>query len=212
MPNIAPFEAHVAEYDEWFVEHADLYAAELKAIEAVIPAADRSLEVGVGSGKFAVPLGIPLGVEPSEKMALRAQAQGVEVIPGVAEALPFPPASFNLVLMVTTICFVDDISQSFAEAFRVLAPGGYLLVAFVDKDSELGREYEAHRNENAFYRFATFFSTPEVIAALEHVGFHIERIVQTLIPARKTDEIAEGYGQGAFVVIKALKSVTSSSS
>ncbi|MDX9959582.1 MAG: class I SAM-dependent methyltransferase, partial [Spirochaetia bacterium] len=49
------------------------------------------MEVGVGSGNFAVPLGIGLGVEPSEEMARKAERQGIRVFRNVAEALPFGP-------------------------------------------------------------------------------------------------------------------------
>ncbi|MEA1923582.1 MAG: class I SAM-dependent methyltransferase, partial [Pseudomonadota bacterium] len=138
MPKIKPFEKHSDAYDEWFKKNIDLYEAELAAVRQLIPPPGaEGVEVGVGSGKFAAPLGIKIGVEPSEKMAIKARMLGINVFPGVAEKLPFSDGRFDFVLMVTTICFVDDIIKSFREAFRILNPGGYIIVGFVDKESEL---------------------------------------------------------------------------
>lgn len=206
MPKTEPFEKHSDAYDEWFKKNIDLYKAELEAIRQLIPSPGaEGMEVGVGSGKFAAPLGIKIGVEPSEKMAIKARMQGINVYPGVAEELPFSDGRFDFVLMVTTICFVDDVIESFREAFRVLKPSGCILVGFVDKESELGRHYADKREKSKFYKDAVFFSTQEVLKYLEDVGFRIVKIRQTLIPGELPETILDDFGRGAFVVIKGAK-------
>ncbi len=206
MAKTAAFEEYSDAYDEWFERHADAYAAELRAIGKFLP--ERSLkgvEIGVGSGKFALPLGIETGVEPSERMAGKARKQGIAVVKGVAEDLPLSTGAFDFALMVTTICFVDDLEQSFREALRILKPGGFIVVGLVDKESRLGREYQANRHKSRFYREATFFSVPEVLEALRRAGFGTTEIVQTLFPAGKQQGLEDGFGRGAFVALKALK-------
>ena len=47
---------------------------------------------------------------------------------GVAEALPFPDASYDNAVSVSTLCSVADPAQAFAELRRVLVPGGSLLM------------------------------------------------------------------------------------
>lgn len=206
MPRTEPFEKHSDAYDEWFERNADLYEAELAAIRQLLPPPGaKGLEVGVGSGKFAAPLGIPIGVEPSEKMAAKARSLGIDVCPGIAEELPFPDNRFDFVLMVTTICFVDDIVLAFQEAHRVLVPCGCIIVGFVDKESELGRQYEVKKEDSKFYRHATFFSTQEVLSCLEGVGFEIAKSRQTLIPGKPLQTIQDGFGKGGFVAVKGLK-------
>ncbi len=206
MPKIEPFEKHSDAYDEWFKKNINLYEAELEAIHQLIPPPGaEGVEVGVGSGKFAAPLGIKIGVEPSEKMTIKARRQGINVYPGVAEELPFSDDRFDFVLMVTTICFVDDIIKSFREAFRVLNPGGCIIVGFVDKESELGRQYIDKKEKSKFYKNATFFSTQEVLKHLQEAGFEIEKIRQTLIAGELPKTILDDFGKGAFVVIKGVK-------
>ncbi|MDX2494321.1 MAG: class I SAM-dependent methyltransferase [Desulfuromusa sp.] len=206
MPKIDAFENYSDAYDDWFEKNQDAYEAELKAVRQLLPAGDvRGMEVGIGSGKFAVPLGIKVGVEPSEQMAAKAEKLGLEVHSGVAEELPFPAGQFDFVLMVTTICFVDDAVRSFQEARRVLAPGGCILVGFVDMESELGQKYLQNRHKSKFYKEATFFSTEEVLDHLKTAGFGTTKIRQTLVPADTEKTVLDGFGEGAFVVIRAIK-------
>ncbi|MBN1832309.1 MAG: class I SAM-dependent methyltransferase [Deltaproteobacteria bacterium] len=206
MPKTAPFERYTDAYDEWFRRNAEKYKSELEVIRGLLPPDEvKGVEIGVGSGKFAGPLGIRLGVEPSRKMALKAKNLGIKVIQGVAENLPFRDDGLGCVLMVTTICFVDDVIKSFDEAYRVLKTGGCIIVGFVNKESELGRYYATKRERSKFYKDATFFSANDVLGLLKKVGFRIEKIRQTIIPGRLQNTILDGFGKGAFVAIRGSK-------
>ncbi len=204
MAKIAPFEDFSEEYDAWFAKHKDKYEAELRALRCFIPTNGNGLEVGVGSGKFAAPLGIKTGVEPSDKMADKARKLGIHVLPGIAEDLPVPDNSFDFVLMVTTICFVDDLKKSFQEAFRVLKKDGDIVIGFIDKDSELGKIYRANKDKSRFYKIAEFFSAEEVLACLSEAGFGNFETRQTIFP-ENTQQIENGFGTGSFMVIKGSK-------
>lgn len=206
MPKTAAFENHSDAYDEWFEINADLYTAELATVRELLPPQpEKGLEVGVGSGKFAEPLGIKTGVEPCEEMAQKARNLGIKVHPGVAEALPFADQSFPFILSVTTICFVDDVAKTFAESFRVLQSGGSILVGFVDIESELGQKYQANKDKSRFYQEATFFSTQELLDALTAAGFSDLHCKQSLIPGAPGGTVRDGHGEGAFVVIKGIR-------
>jgi len=205
MAKTAPFEDFSEEYDEWFIRNKEKYTAELSALKCFIPTNAHGLEIGVGSGKFAAPLGIKTGVEPSQKMADKARKLGIHVFPGIAEDLPIANSSFDFVLMVTTICFVDDLKKSFQEAFRVLNKDGFILIGFIDKDSELGKVYRANKDKSHFYKIAEFFSAEEVLACLSEAGFGDFEIRQTIFPEHDTRQIENGFGTGSFVVIKGLK-------
>jgi SAM-dependent methyltransferase len=209
MAKIEPFEKFAQEYDAWFEDNRFVYESELQAVKQQVPKKGEGVEVGVGSGRFAAPLGIRLGVDPSQKMRERAQSNGVVAIDGVAENLPFADSRFNYVLMVTTICFLDNIESSFKEAHRILKPGGDFIIGFIDRDSPVGMFYQQHKSESDFYNIANFYTAGEVESYLEKTGFRNLKFRQTIFQSldriKKLEPIKEGYGEGSFVVVKALK-------
>ena len=209
MAKVEPFEKYTQRYEEWFEKHKYAYLSELNAIKSILPKFKKGLEVGVGTGRFAAPLGIQYGIEPSEKMAEIARKRGIKVINGIAENLPFDDESFDLVLLVTTICFVDDVLKTLQEAYRVLKPDGYLIIGFIDKNSPLGEYYQKIKEKNPFYKEANFISTEELLKDLKKVGFKEFKIVQTIFhkleDIKDIEPVKEGYGEGSFVVIRAKK-------
>ena len=58
------FEDFAADYDLWFDDHPDVYHAQLRLLGRAVPSQGFGLEVGVGSGRFAMPLGIRCGIDP----------------------------------------------------------------------------------------------------------------------------------------------------
>jgi SAM-dependent methyltransferase len=207
MPGVAPFETHHQRYEKWFEEHAPAYLSELLALRPFVPWEGRGIEIGVGSGRFAAPLGVQVGVDPSPAMLGYAAARGIDVVEGAAEALPFPDGSFDHALAVTTICFVDSPAQMLAEARRVLKPGGRLVIGFIDRESPLGQVYLAHQADSVFYREANFHSADEVARLLLQAGLSIDAWGQTLArPLPETlaiEPLRAGRGQCAFVVVAA---------
>lgn len=208
MPNTKPFLYHYDEYEQWFVENRYVYLSEIAAVRHFIPTSGMGLEIGVGSGQFALPLKIPFGIDPSENMLKLAQQKGIVVTKAVAEHLPFKDSMFDFVLMVTTICFVDDVNYSFQEARRILKHNGRLIIGLLDKNSPLGKIYQAKKQENVFYRLATFYSMEEIISLLKQNEFMNIQTVQTvfgnLTEVKAIQSFKNGYGERGFVVIKAV--------
>ena len=209
MAKTEPFERHTIKYEEWFEKNEFAYKSELQAVRYLLPKKGAGVEIGVGTGRFAEPLGIRVGVEPSKAMRKVAQKRGIEVIDGVAEALPFEDCLFDFALMVTTVCFVDDIEASFKEAFRVIKPSGFFINGFVDRNSSLGKFYQQHKESNVFYKIATFYSVNEVIPYLKKAGFQNLTFAQTIFHAlgeiKEVEAMKEGYGEGSFVVVSGMK-------
>ena len=209
MKRVEPFEKHAKEYDVWFDENELVYLSELEAVRSMLPVDGTGIEIGVGTGRFAAPLGIKLGLEPSKSMASLARQRGIEVVEGEAEALPFEDGSFDFVLMVTVICFLNDVGKALSEAYRVLKSGGCIVIAFIDKNSPIGKLYEQRKNEDVFYKEATFYSVEEVSALLQQAGFKNLSFCQTVFQEEaKPGEVQKpqpGYGKGSFVVVRAKK-------
>ncbi len=208
MPKTKAFEIFSHEYEAWFEKNSLLYDAEIEAIRKLLPPFKNGIEIGIGSGQFAVPFGITTGIEPSVKMAEIAESKGINVIKGVAEDLPVGNETFDFVLMVTTICFVDDPLRSLQEIYRILKPDGYVIIGFVDRDSALGQQYEKNRLHSRFYKEARFYSTDEVIRLLEKAGFSEIVCTQTLFGTdleHMDTVVKKGYGEGAFIALRARK-------
>ena len=209
MPRVDPFDVHHQRYEAWFEKHEAAYISELLALRPFVPWKGWGIEIGVGSGRFAAPLGVQVGLDPSTAMLVYAAARGIEVVEGTAENLPFETGTFDHALVVTTICFVDSPAQMLAEAHRVLRPGGRLVIGFIDRESALGQDYLAHQAESVFYREATFYSADEVERLLLETGFSISGWGQTLAHSlpetREIEPLRPGRGQCAFVVVAATR-------
>jgi ubiquinone/menaquinone biosynthesis C-methylase UbiE len=101
----------------------------------------RALEVGAGTGYFSLNLlqdgvigeAVCTDISPGMLATLRANARrlGLDVHAVACEAddLPFPDASFDLVLGHAVLHHLPDLDAAFAEFRRVLRPGGVLLFA-----------------------------------------------------------------------------------
>jgi len=204
-----PFDEYPARYEDWFERNEFVFQSELQAVRKQLPTGKNGIEIGVGSGRFAAPLGIKIGVDPSREMGRIAQQRGIKIIHGVAERLDFDDSQFDFALMVTSVCFVDDIERSFQEAFRVLKAGGSLIIGFVDRDSVVGRLYQEHKEKSVFYRSAIFYTVDELIPDLKRAGFKKFSFSQTLFHelslVKSVEIVKEGYGEGSFVVMKAEK-------
>jgi ubiquinone/menaquinone biosynthesis C-methylase UbiE len=210
VPEKTAFDTYHERYDAWFSRHEAAYYSELLAVRAVLPWQGLGLEIGVGTGRFAAPLGVKIGVDPSMAMLRRASERRVRAIQGTAEALPFKPAVFDFALVVTTLCFVEEPGRMLAEARRVLKPGAPLVVGFVDRETELGQHYLTHQAENVFYREATFYCASDVERLLRDAGFVRQTWGQTLSkPLDETIEmepLRKGHGDAGFVVVAATES------
>lgn len=209
MGRVESFEKNVDRYEAWFDRNRAAYESELEALRALLPKSGEGLEVGVGTGRFAAPLGLRVGVDPSKAMGKLAMERGIEVRFGVGEDLPCEDSSFDFVLLVTTICFLDDVPAALGEAYRVLKSGGCILVGLIDSESSLGKVYEKRKQDNEFYQNATFLSVDEVVHNLKQVGFRDfvfrQTIFQNPTEMKEADPVRSGYGEGSFVVVRATK-------
>ena len=200
MSNI--FDKYYKRYDVWYDKNKFAYLSELEVIKKVLPKEGKGLEIGVGTGRFAAPLGIAIGVDPSENMLNVARQRGVNVRLGFGECLPFKNTTFDYVAIIITLCFVQDPLKVLREARRVLKKKGKIVIGIIDKNSFLGKFYQ--RNRSLFYNRAHFFTVVEIKDLLKKVGFNKFCVYQTISKfpnkMKSIEKPKPGFGKGGFVV------------
>jgi len=212
---VHPFDVWAFRYDEWYDRPfgRSAYIAEVACLQRLKPTFRRGLEVGVGTGRFASVLGVAFGVDPSQVELRIAQARGVQPVQGVGEALPFLAESFDLVLIVVTLCFVEDPVRVLSESVRVLTPGGHVLLGLILRDSPWAEFYQTKaRQGHPIYQLARFYSFEEVGRWLEAPGLQVDGVASTLFeppqdiePIRNL-EVRDGFWPAAgFTCIRARK-------
>jgi ubiquinone/menaquinone biosynthesis C-methylase UbiE len=192
-------------YDDWFDTHPALYQSELAALKKLAPTG-AGIEIGVGTGRFAAPLGVRFGLDPAVKMLRLAKKRGISVVQGVGESLPFKDESFDFLQIVFVLEFVDDLLHFLREAVRTIRPGGSLILGFIDKDSQWGRYYARDPSHRVYFHPP---SSKEILDILEKIKMEFQRAFQTLYQPPPDISLQEkprsGFGEGGFVVLKAIK-------
>ena len=189
-------------YDAWFdsPEGNTIFAAEVACLCKLLP---RDLggwvEVGVGTGRFASALGISEGVDPSLPMLEKAARLGITTREAAAENLPYPTDSLHGVLLVVTLCFLENPEKAMRECARVLKTGGRLLVGIVPGGSAWGEFYRRKGEEgHPFYSVARFYTCRGTRQLAASAGFEFVRAASTLPmgPGEKLEDIPILEGAG----------------
>ncbi|MFI6682748.1 arsenite methyltransferase [Streptomyces sp. NPDC050485] len=145
---------------------------------------ERVLDLGSGGGidvllsaRRVGPTGKVYGLDMTEEMLAlalanqkKAGATNVEFLKGTIEAVPLPANTIDVVISNCVINLSTDKSAVFAEAFRVLVPGGRIGVSDVVADDTLTPEQRAERGDYVGC-IAGALSFAEYRQGLEDAGF-----------------------------------------
>jgi ubiquinone/menaquinone biosynthesis C-methylase UbiE len=153
------------------------------------------IEVGSGDGRsfehYPPEIEHVLAVEPDPTARAAAVARAetaelpIQVVGGVAEALPAEDGAFDAAVVMGVLCSVPDPSAALGELRRVLVPGGEL------------RFWEHVRSTNLAFRMlqrafdALFWTralggcetTRDTESAIKAAGFQIERLDRRFHPS-----------------------------
>ena len=182
LPKAAqPFNENAREYDNWY-DSSPLFGIELEAIRATtIQLIRPGLEVGVGPGRFAQALNIEFGLDPALSPLQLAKDRSIISINGIGEQLPVRMQSIGTVFLFFTLCFLTDPATTLKEFFRVLNPGGFVVIGFIPALSSWGQQLTRKgREKHPYYRFARFRTVAKTMTILSGNGFQILEAWSTL--------------------------------
>ena len=178
--SFAIFDTYADRYDRWFEKNKVIAENELRLLRRFIRSKP-VLEIGVGTGFFASKLGVDVGIDPSISMLSKARRRGLDVVQGFGERLPFRSRCFSTVLLVTTLCFLEEPETVLRESVRVLRSGGGIVVCIVPRDSSWGKHYaELGKRGHVFYSIARFYTVAEIDAMLGSLGLRRSRALGVL--------------------------------
>ncbi len=171
----------------------------------------RTLDVGCGEGRLGRALAERghrvVGLDASPTLAALAREAGgfEEVVVGDAAALPFPDASFDLVVAFMVPQDVDDLEGLLREAARVVTPGGLVGLGTVHPLNSFrlsgdGRSYfERFRYADRVERFGvdlTFHSVhlplADLVGGVLGAGLALEALREPRIPSEAVAERPDG--------------------
>ena len=136
------------------------------------------------AGEQVIDLGCGTGVCTAWLLAAGTTVTGVDISSAMLEVarqkfssgvtfeetdlarLPFADASFDLAVTNVVLEFTSDPKAILQEAYRVLKPGGRLVVGFIGKDSPWGMKYQqkGQADPTSVYHNARFFTHNEAAA------------------------------------------------
>lgn len=148
-------------------------------------ASGRVLEIAMGTGRNLpfYPSGVVLtGIDFSRAMLeiarRRAAEMGIEadLRQGDAQQLDFEDATFDTVVITLGLCSIPDAGKAVAEAWRVLRPGGRLLLLEHVRSSLLPVRLVQRTLDIFTVRFQGDHLVREPIEQLRVAGFAVDRL------------------------------------
>jgi ubiquinone/menaquinone biosynthesis C-methylase UbiE len=174
-------------------------AVETEVRQALRNSSDvRILDAGCGTGWLAKRLskfGKVDAIDVHERALTLSRERGVNVTRGSVEEIPFPDNTFDLVTSIDVIYHkaVYDDSKALSEIFRVLKPGGTLVIRVPANDAL----YSSH---DKFVQTARRYNIEQVRQKLNYSCFQIQKasycqaslflpaLIKARLEARKTAE------------------------
>ena len=185
------------------IEKNPLIAIEEPRVDALLAslAATAALDVGTGTGRHALRMArhgmqvaaIDQSPEMLAQARLAAQRAGLSLdlrLGKIEDGLPFGSNRFDLLVCALMLCHVASLTQAIAEFFRVLQPGGFVLLTDFHPAAVLDLEWRSAcaRPGIAYLLPNNRATRADYLRATTEAGFIIQTVID--VPIR---EVPRGY-------------------
>lgn len=152
MTQSVTFDRAVEYYDKTrgFPPGEEAAVAALIAQAGNLNPAKRVIEIGVGTGRIALPLvsytaayiGLDLSRPMMEKLRAKQDSEPISLIEGDATRLPFATGSFDAAVVVHVFHLIPNWRDALTELARVLRPGAPLIHCWTQDDDVFGKVWD----------------------------------------------------------------------
>lgn len=135
----------------------------------------RLLDIGCGTGGLLEDLQDLFnveGVDPSLQARTFCTDKNILSLPGTAEHLPYDSNQFDVITMSDVLEHVDNDAKAISEAYRVLQPGGYLLITVPAHPFLFGK------HDKALEHFRRYTKS-QLSSLIELVPFELKKLTYT---------------------------------
>ena len=167
-----------------------------------------ALDVGTGTGRYALKLArrgaTVTAIDQSPEMLALAQnaacAEGLTIdfqLASLDNDLPFASDRFDFLICTLMLCHVPNLVHAIQEFYRVLQPGGHLLItAFHPEAIERGWRTMFRRPEAIYFLPNMLHTRADYLDALAATGFTVLKVIDALLNESPEGYISEALLQG----------------
>jgi len=168
---MAVFDRESIEYDQWYQSKMGQFVDDVEtklAFRMFTPKKGmRILDVGCGTGNFSIKLAKMgcevVGIDLSEEMLKiakdKTEKEALDITFHQMDGynLNFSNNEFDAVFSMAAFEFIKEPKKAYDEMYRVLKPGGHMLIGTIHKNSSWGRLYLSKEfQENTVFKYADF--------------------------------------------------------
>lgn len=201
------FDGEVTRILDTAYQCADLTRRRQASFDALQPSPGETiLDIGCGNGMLTVELaravgpdGRIIGIDPSEDMRSVGveRCKGfpcVELIDGLATALPLEDCVADKAVSVQVFEYIEDVTGAISEAMRCLKPGGRLVVSDLHAGSFIWYSDVPERMAKLIASWEQHFVAGDLPARLPGIVKHLGHHVENVVPVTITDHVLKPDG------------------
>lgn len=184
---IRAFDLVAGTYDDWYYhpQGRQIFDAELKVVDLLIPKVGIGMELGAGTGIFAEHLTRAertiICLDPSMEMLKKAVDRRMASVMAVGEALPLRVGVLDFTYLVTVLEFLDEPVAVIGEIRETAKRGAGLTALFINSESSWGDLYrDIGSKGDPVFRNARLYTMVEVEALITISGYSVTERAGTL--------------------------------